>query len=147
MEPRVRHASAVSAATAAVLIGLGLSACAAPAPSTGLGSFDPAVVLVVENRTHSRVAFSLDLIVEACAERAFTQAELDAAMAADQQRIANGQTIDVPADAVHFANHAFARPMGATFPAVIVIAVGGNSMLFQPFDRATLPACEGQAKP
>jgi hypothetical protein len=135
------------AATTAILIGFGVSACGSPAPSTGSVSFDPAVVLVVENRTDSRIAFSLDLIVQACAEQTFTQAELEAAKTAEQTRFANGQNNDVPADAVDFSHWEIARPTGAAFPAVLVIAAGGNSLSFQPFDRATLPGCQGGAKP
>jgi hypothetical protein len=143
----VGRPSARIAAATAILIGFGVSACGSPGPSTGSVSFDPAVVLVVENRTESRVAFSPDLIVEACAEQTFTQAELDAAKAAEQTRFTNGQNNDVPADAVDFRNYEIARPTGATFAALLVIATGGNSLSFQPFDRATLPACQGKAKP
>jgi len=105
------------------------------------------VILVVENRTESRLAFTPALIVEACAERTFTKVAIDASTAEVQRRIANGKDLDIPPGAADFTNYQFARPIGATFPVVVVVTKDRVSVSFEPFDRSSLPVCAGQARP
>jgi hypothetical protein len=129
-------------------VALALAACSTSTPTSATGSlasFSPATVLVVENRTLSRVALNAELIVEPCTESSFTKPQLDAVVERLRDRIANGDSLDVPPDAADFRSIAIARPEGATYPAVVLISAAGSSTVFAPFDRATLPACSGTA--
>lgn len=136
-----RVARLVTAAMALVV-----ASCGSPAPSA-LATFDPDVVLVVENRTTSTVAFASDpvLVFAPCSESAVTQDAIDMALARVNERVENDEPTDIPPGAVDFTHLAVARPDGSTYPGVVIIDSTGTKVVFEPFDRAALPACGGVA--